>query len=112
MVSGDTLFINGFGAFVALDHVGLEDAAHVTDRERAGLVLELVAAGHADRIILSSNAIGVAKGHRDSDPTPDLPFGQVLSTFVPFLRSHGVSDEDLQRILVENPRALLTISQR
>ena len=112
VAAGAPLEVARRGAFVALDHVGLEDAAHVTDRERAGLVLELVAAGHADRIILSSNAIGVAKGHPDSDPTPDLPFGQVLSTFVPFLRSHGVSDEDLQRILVENPRALLTISQR
>ena len=112
VAAGEPLKIAGRGAFVALDHVGLEDAAHVTDSERAGLVLELVRAGHADRIILSSNAIGVAKGHAAGDPTHDLSFGHVLSAFVPLLRSHGVSDEDLQRILVENPRALLTISQR
>ncbi|HET6666171.1 MAG TPA: phosphotriesterase, partial [Intrasporangium sp.] len=94
------------GAFVALDHVGLEDAAHVRDRERAALVLELVAAGHADRIILSSNAIGVAKGQ----PDYDVPFGQVLSAFVPFLTSQGVSDDDVQRILVDNSRALLSVA--
>ncbi|WP_353511002.1 phosphotriesterase [Intrasporangium sp.] len=112
VADGAVLEIAGRGAFVALDHVGLEDAVHVTDRERAGLVLELVAAGHADRVVLSSNAIGVAKGHAPGDPGAALSFGQVLSTFVPFLRSHGVSDEDLQRILVESPRALLTMSQR
>ena len=45
-----------------------DDDAHVTDRERAALVVELVEAGHADRILLSSNAIGVAKGHARSRP--------------------------------------------
>ena len=53
----------------------------------------------------------MAKGHAEGDP-PDLPFGHVLSAFVPLLTSHGVSDEDVRRILVDNPRALLTVSQR
>jgi len=103
---GAPLEIARRGAFVALDHVGLDDDdAHVTDRERAVLVVELVKAGHGNRVLLSSNAIGVAKGQ----PDYDLPYSYVLSTFVPFLTSQGLSDEDVQRILVDNPRELLSV---
>jgi phosphotriesterase-related protein len=95
------------GAFVGLDHVGLnDDANYLTDVERAALVVELVEAGHGHQIILSSSAIGVAKGL----PDYDLPFSHVLSTFVPFLKQRGLSDEDAHRILVDNPRELLTPS--
>jgi len=98
--------IAGRGAFVGLDHVGLnEDDGYVDDRERAALVAALIEAGHADRILLSSSAIGVAKGL----PDYDLAFSHVLTAFVPLLHSLGVSEADTRRILVENPRTLLTV---
>lgn len=104
--AGAPLEVAQRGAFVALDHVGLnDDDAYLTDRERASLVLELVKAGHGNRILLSGNAIGVAKGQ----PDYNLPFSYVVSTFVPFVKSLGLTDEDAQRILVDNPRDLLTL---
>ncbi|GAA3184225.1 phosphotriesterase-related protein [Blastococcus jejuensis] len=94
------------GAYVAIDHVGLNDDDDVVpDADRAALVAALVAAGHADRVLLSGNAIGVAKGR----PAYDLPYAHVQSAFVPLLASHGVADEDIQRFLVGNPRDLLTV---
>lgn len=106
VAAGAPLEIARRGAFVALDHVGLDDDdAHLADRERAALVVEFVRAGHGNRILLSSNAIGVAKGQ----PAYDLPFGYVLSTFVPLLTSQGLSDADVRRIVVDNPRELLTV---
>jgi phosphotriesterase-related protein len=94
------------GAFVGIDHVGLNDHAdYVTDQERADLVLELVKAGHADRIILSGNSLGAAKGL----PDYNLPYSHVLTTFVPFLKSRGLSEDDARRILEDNPRNLLTV---
>jgi phosphotriesterase-related protein len=94
------------GAYVAVDHVGRnDDDGFVTDAERAALVAELVAAGHADRVLLSCNAIGVAKGQ----PAYELPYAHVLTAFVPLLASHGVGEEDIQRLLVANPRDLLTV---
>ena len=105
VAAGAPLEIARRGAFVALDHVGRDDDAHVTDRERAALVVELVKAGHGNRLLLSSNAIGVAKGQ----PGNDLPYSYILSTFVPFLTSRGLSNEDVQRILVDNPRELLSV---
>ncbi|GAA1779450.1 phosphotriesterase-related protein [Pseudarthrobacter sulfonivorans] len=103
---GSAVEVANRGAFVGIDHAGLNDHAdYVTDQERADLVLELVKAGHADKIILSGNSIGVAKGL----PEYNLPFSHVLTTFVPFLKSHGLSEEDARRILVDNPRNLLTV---
>lgn len=94
------------GAYVAIDHVGLNDDDDVvSDAERAALVADLITAGHADRILLSCNAIGVAKGH----PDHELPFAHVLTAFVPLLASHGVADEDIHRLLVANPRDLLSV---
>ncbi len=107
VAAGALLEIARRGAFVALDHVGVDGDAYVTDDERSALVVELVAAGHGDRILLSSNAIGVAKG----EPGRDTSYAYVLSTFVPRLLSRGLTDDDVQRILVANPRALLTIRE-
>lgn len=106
VAAGAPLEVARRGAYVALDHVGLDDdGAHLTDRERAALVVELVAAGHGNRILLSSNAIGVAKGQ----PGYDLPYSYVSATFVPLATSLGLSDADARRILVDNPRDLLTV---
>jgi len=98
--------VAGHGAYVAIDHVGLNDSAeHVRDDERAALVAELVAAGHAQRVLLSGNAVGVAKGH----PGYELPYAHALTAFAPLLASHGVDDADIQQILVANPRDLLAV---
>lgn len=93
------------GAFVAIDNVGRDDEDHVTDRVRAALITELVKAGHGDRILLSSNAIGVAKGQ----PDYEVPFSYVLSSFVPVLTAHGLDEAATQRILVDNPREFLAV---
>ncbi|MFI6520431.1 phosphotriesterase [Spirillospora sp. NPDC050679] len=93
------------GAYVAIDHVGAEDGRHIGDRERADLVVRLVEAGFGDRVLLSSGATGVAKGHAGND----VPYGRVLSEFVPLLTARGASDEDVRRILVGNPRDLLSV---
>ncbi|MFF4827661.1 phosphotriesterase family protein [Streptomyces sp. NPDC001312] len=105
VAAGAPLEVARRGAYVALDHVGVEDGEHVTDAERAVLVADLVKAGFADRILLSSSATGVAEGHSGND----LPYSHVLTTFVPLLKTQGLSDEDARRILVENPRDLLSV---
>ncbi|SET11011.1 phosphotriesterase family protein [Nonomuraea wenchangensis] len=103
LAAGAPLEIARRGAYVALDHVGSDGG--VTDQDRAALVLDLVGAGHGDRVLLSANAVGVAKGH----PGNDLPFSHVLSEFVPLLTARGLGDEDVRRILAGNPRDLLSV---
>jgi phosphotriesterase-related protein len=105
VAAGTPLDVARRGAFVALDHVGAEDGIHLTDAERVTLVAELVKAGLGHRILLSGNGTGVAKGH----PGNPQPYSYVLSTFVPLLSAQGLGDEDVQRILVDNPRDLLSM---
>ncbi len=66
---------------------------------------ELVAAGLTDRIVLSSSAIGVAKGQS----APDVGFVHVLTEFAPRLLEAGVADGDVRRILADNPQTFLTV---
>ncbi|MFF0772486.1 phosphotriesterase [Nonomuraea wenchangensis] len=103
LAAGAPLEVARRGAYVALDHVGSDGG--VTDDDRAALVLDLVKAGHGERVLLSGNAVGVAKGH----PGNDLPFSHVLSEFVPLLTARGLGDEDVRRILAGNPRDLLSV---
>ena len=105
VAAGAPLEVARRGAFVALDHVGSDDADHVTDRERAALVVELVQAGHANRVLLSCNATGVATGH----PGRDLHYSHITPTFVPLATSLGLGGDDARRILADNPRDLLTV---
>ncbi|MEU6321832.1 phosphotriesterase [Streptomyces sp. NPDC047009] len=105
VAAGAPAKVAGRGAYVALDHVGTEDAEHLTDAERAALVADLVRAGLTDRILLSAGATGVAMGH----PANDLPYSHVLTAFVPLLKARGLGDGDVRRMLVANPRGLLAL---
>ncbi|TQL44942.1 phosphotriesterase-related protein [Homoserinimonas aerilata] len=102
---GLALEIAGRSAYVGIDSVGTEGGGYLSDAERVSLVVELVAAGHAGRILLSSSTTGVAKGH----PGRDVAFGHILNSFVPALSAAGVDDATIQRILTDNPRELLTV---
>lgn len=105
VASGSPRAVAERGAYVALDHVGSDDDAHVADAERAALVIALVRAGLGDRVLLSCDATGVAVGH----PGRDVPYGLVLTSFVPRLRALGLGEDELRRILVDNPRDLLAV---
>jgi predicted metal-dependent phosphotriesterase family hydrolase len=100
------------GAYVALDHVGTEGhhdgTGYLTDAERVALVAELVHAGLGDRVLLSSSATGRAVGHEATD----VPFDHVLTAFVPALEAAGLTADDVRRILVANPAALLPVRER
>lgn len=103
--SGVAQSIAAQGSFVGIDHVGHTSSDYITDEARVALVTELIAAGVTNRIILSSNAVGVAKGHE----VADVEFSKLLTSFVPQLKSAGVTETEINQILVDNPRELLTV---
>ncbi|MEU2969242.1 phosphotriesterase [Streptomyces ardesiacus] len=105
VAAGTPLEVARRGAYVALDHVGTQDEDHVTDAERIALVMELAEAGLTGRVLLSAGATGVAKGH----PGNELPYSHVLSDFVPLLKAKGLGEDDVRRIVVGNPRDLLSV---
>lgn len=93
------------GAFVGIDSVGNNAAEFIGDQERISLVRELIEAGFSNRIVLSSNAIGVAKGLPETSTT----FSTVLTEFVPELTAAGIDEPVVRRILIDTPRELLTV---
>ena len=102
------------GVFIGMDRYGLELFLPV-DRRNA-TVLELLRRGHAERMLLSQDytvaldwyppefeeqavAAGLVK-----DWSMTLLFEQVIPT----LREDGMTDEQLETMLVDNPRRWLT----
>ena len=95
------------GANLEFDFLGMS----FTPIERHGeqriveLLCELLARGHADRILLSQDVC------HDSQLTRygGHGFAYLAGTFLPRLRAAGVSDDEIETMTVSNPRRLLTI---
>jgi predicted metal-dependent phosphotriesterase family hydrolase len=95
------------GASVEFDFLGMS----FTPLERHGetrvieLLCELLARGHADRILLSQDVCHDSQLRRYGGNG----YTYLALTFLPRLREAGVSDADIERMTVANPRRLLTI---
>lgn len=76
----------------------------VDDFKVASGIAELVKAGYADRILLSQDVC--TKLHEKA--YGGTGFSYVVEYFLPVLRELGVSDADIQKMMVENPRRVLT----
>jgi phosphotriesterase-related protein len=94
------------GARLGINHVGSSDARYLDDAERVALIVKLIDAGYADRIILSSSATGVAFGVAGND----IPYSYVLTHFLPMLREAGVSQGQIEQILITNTAQLLSVT--
>jgi phosphotriesterase-related protein len=76
------------GAYVGFDRQGGNG-----DAQQVPMVMALIEAGFADRLMFSADT-GSA-------------FAKTLTVFVPKLKAAGASDEVLHRIMVDNPRRFL-----
>lgn len=93
------------GVYVALDHVGWATyEGYVNDEQRIQLIVELINEGLGDRLLISTNAVGVAKGHE----AKEVSYDYLLTKFVPMLRKAGVTDKQVRILLEDNPQRVLT----
>jgi phosphotriesterase-related protein len=94
-----------WGGYVSIDNVGHQLGDH-EDQVRQ-LVLGLLDAGHETQILLSQDVGQVAelraRGGRG--------YTYLSETFLPRLRSSGVTEDTIHTITVQNPRRWLTITQ-
>ncbi|MFF7249069.1 phosphotriesterase [Embleya sp. NPDC008237] len=92
------------GYLLGMDRFGLDTTMPFA--ERVAIVVEMCRRGHASSMVLSQDAAC----HIDwIDPElmpllPDWHYRHVLNDVLPALRAHGVPDEDLTTMLVDNPR--------
>ena len=89
------------GAWVEFDGIGPKSV----DRHVA-LVLGMRAAGHLDRVLVSHDAGWYHVGERDGGQF--RPFDTLFTSFVPALQAAGLTDADVRRLLVDNPRRAIT----
>jgi len=106
VVKGWPMAVARAGVRLGIAHIGSNDPLYLSDAERVGLILELIEAGYADRILLSASATGVAFG----EPGNDIPYSDVLTKFVPMLQAAGVSQAHIAQMLITNPAQLLSVN--
>jgi len=100
---GVLLCFDTFGAEFEYESDGSREP---TDTERIDCLKRLLDAGRASQLLLSHDICSRLQLHHYGGPG----FAHVPTTIVDRLRSEGVSQGELDEMLVANPRRLLTIS--
>ncbi len=102
------------GAFLGYDMIGMDfyyadqQAQCPCDEENVRAICRLVAAGYRDRILLSQDVFLKMMLTRYGG----WGYGYILRHFVPRLRRHGLTDEDIHELLVYNPRRVFSAAYR
>jgi predicted metal-dependent phosphotriesterase family hydrolase len=101
------LAVVGRGASIECDFLGMS----FTPMERRGeprvidLILEMLARGHADRVLLSQDVCDNSQlTFYDGNG-----YAYLAESFLPRLRERGVPEADIETMTVGNPRRILTI---
>jgi phosphotriesterase-related protein len=100
--SGVTIEFDLFGQ--EQSYYGLSDIDMPNDATRLRLIRALIARGHLDRVVISHDIcyrtrLTAFGGHG---------YGHIFRNVVPLMRDRGYSEDEVDAILVRNPRRLLT----
>ena len=85
------------GAFVGFDRV---TGGRVDDPQKAVTIMAFLEAGHADKLLISSDYTGTRSERRPG-------YGNSITVFGPLLRETGVDEDVLTAIQRDNPRRFL-----
>lgn len=99
---GCNLSFDTFGRDMYFAAVGHQ---HPSDDMRVNIISELVRLGYADQVFVAQDCCFKS----DLTTYGGYGYGHVLENILPRLKARGVQDEDLDKILVQNPRRFLTI---
>jgi phosphotriesterase-related protein len=95
------------GAYVGFDQIGYE--FRVSDERRIEYISTLVAEGYAPQLMISHDRVGQWLGRltpflqQFQDQVDVEGFGYLEETFVPALLKRGVTQADVDQMLVQNP---------
>ena len=81
-----------------------QQAQSPSDQENARALERLRDSGLLDRVLLSQDVFVKIQLLRYGG----TGYAHILENFVPRLRRHGFAEEDIDRLLVENPRNVFT----
>ena len=119
--SGDTTDLDHLaelldsGALLGMDRFGLDSP--VTTADRVATIVALCKAGHAEQLVLSHDASCFidwfpTRAERDAlaQLLPNWRYTHISDDVIPALRAGGVSNGDIEAMLVGNPRRYFTRS--
>ncbi|MBI2170127.1 MAG: phosphotriesterase [Actinobacteria bacterium] len=95
------------GSLIGMDRFGVE--ATMSFDERVGVVADLCARGHASKMVLSHDAscfIDWFDEEMLKASTPNWHYLHITKDVVPALKERGVTDEQVNEMLVDNPRRI------
>lgn len=95
------------GSYLGLDRFGLDT---FTFEQQIEMVVKLVGLGYADRIVLSHDAQCYGDWFPESfrDALPKWRYTHISQDVLPALREAGVGEDAIQKMMVDNPAAVLT----
>jgi phosphotriesterase-related protein len=97
------------GSYLGMDRFGVEGPSFA---DRVGIVVTMCERGHADRMVLShdtscfSDLIDFAEARRVN---PNWKFDHVMGDVVPALLERGVTREQVDTMLTDNPRSIFSV---
>lgn len=101
------------GAFLSYDMIGLdcyfgsEDLQCPSDEESARGIVGLIHQGHLPRLLLSQDVFLKMMLVRHGGHG----YAHLLDQFVPRLRRHGISDQQIDALIIGNPAEILAVSE-
>jgi len=95
------------GLTLGMDRFGIDHFAPF--KQRADLVVEMCRRGYADRMVLAHDTCCYIDwfGPGTLDDLKDWHYLHVSQDVVPYLSEHGVSDDEIDAMLVRNPARIL-----
>lgn len=110
---GTLLRIAQTGCYLEYDLFGnessyypLSDFDMLSDAQRLGYIMRLIAEGYSQRIVIAQD---ICTKHR-LVKYGGHGYGHILENIVPRMRRKGVSEQDIQAILVDNPARVLALA--
>lgn len=99
----------GKGSILGMDRFGID--GYLSTEKRVGVVAELCRRGHADQLVLSHDCSCYLDWIPGEIPPPSMPnwhYLHISRDVLPMLRAAGVTEAQIDQMLVHNPRRFLT----
>ena len=91
------------GCYLGFDTIG--KVKYEKDEVRISHIRQLIDRGHIDQIVISQDI--TRKSHLKANG--GIGYNYITEVFIPLALSHGISREELDHILIENPKRLLDV---
>lgn len=93
------------GVYIGFDTIGKNN--YRPDKDRLSFLLDFIEKGFHKQILLSADLTRKSHWKKHGGPGYDL----VLNDFIPALRKHGVSDDIISDLLINNPAKAYSIKE-